>query len=529
MKNSAISITLLILLLSLSCSSPANKEDTLGELTFDVTGTDEAKTLFLKGQLRLHSFEFDDAAEAFREAQQADPDCAMAYWGEAMTYNHALWQQQDYEAAKKVLLKLGDTPEVRIGKAKTDVEKDFLTGIEILYGEGSKVERDKAYAAYMKGLYTKYPANHEVGALYALALLGSVPVGRDESIYQESAQISGRILKENPNHPGALHYFIHANDDPYHAAEALFAANAYSVVASDAAHALHMPTHIYVALGMWDQVVSSNEDSWSASVARKERKNLSNDALGYHSFHWLLYGYLEKGRVEDARKTLDDMIGYCDELPSGRARAHEIFLKSTYLVETEDWDSPYASLATDATDLNIFARGLEGFVKGMKSFHNGDLTSMDSVIATMKRDRLKESSLITEAGIALCKSGGASQENVTQLDIDDVHVMEMELEGLKAWKKDDLKAAERWFKEATALEESVSYAYGPPSIVKPSHELYGEFLLSVNRPDDAMWAFDVALQRAPKRVLSLKGKMLAAKMLKNEGEVMKLEKTLSEI
>jgi hypothetical protein len=142
-------------------------------------------------------------------------------------------------------------------------------------------------------------------------LLGSVTVGRSDEVYQQSARISEKILKENPNHPGALHYFIHANDDPYHASTAVQVANEYAVVAPDAAHALHMPTHIYLALGMWDKVVSSNEVSWQASVNRKERKNLGNDAYGYHSYHWLQYGYLQQGRVEDGRIALENMIAYC--------------------------------------------------------------------------------------------------------------------------------------------------------------------------------------------------------------------------
>jgi len=529
MKNIATSSYTLILFLSVACSPLSKKEDALGKITFDITGSEVVKPLFLKGLLLMHSFEFTDAAEAFREAQKTDPSCAMAFWGEAMTYNHAIWQEQDYEAGKNALLKLGKTPSERIEKARTALEKDFMKAVEVLYGKGTKIERDKTYAEFMGELYKKYPGNHEVASLYALSLLGSVPVGRDEIIYQKSARISESILKENPNHPGALHYFIHANDDPYHAKEALFVANEYSVVAPDAAHALHMPTHIYVALGMWDKVISSNEASWQASVERKQRKNLPNDALGYHSFHWLEYGYLQKGRVEDARKLLEDMIKYCAELPSVRARTHEVFLKSTYLVETNDWNSPFASQVTNTKELNISTRGMEAFVKGMKFYHHGDMAALEKVISEMRKDRTQESTRITNAGIALCKSGGSSRENATQLDIDYLNIMEMELEGLKAWKQNNLIGAEKWFKEAAAMEAHVSYSYGPPSIVKPSHELYGEFLLSVSRPDEAMKTFNAALQRAPKRVLSLKGKMEAAKMLNNNDEALEIEKQLREI
>lgn len=529
MKTNSVIAWIMVLLFFGACSSSPRKEEALGKITFDVTGSQAAAALFLKGHLLMHSFEFTDAAEAFREAQKIDPNCAMAYWGEAMTDNHAIWQEQDYEEGKNALLKLGKTSAERIEKGKTELEKDFIKAVEILYGDGTKIERDKAYADYMGQMYNKYPGNHEVGSLYALSLLGSVPVGRDLNIYQKSARISESILKENPNHPGALHYFIHANDDPGHAKQALFAANEYSVVAPDAAHALHMPTHIYVALGMWDKVISSNEASWKASLDRKQNKNLSNDALGYHSFHWLEYGYLQKGRVADASKLLEEMIRYADELPSRRSRVHEVFLKSTYLVETNDWNSSFASRQTDTKELNISARGLEFFVMGMKAHHDGNMQALEKIITQMKQERLQESAKITEAGIALCKSGGSSRENATQLDIEYFHIMEMELEGLKAWTENDPAKAGKWFKEAAAMEERASYSYGPPSVVKPSHELYGEFLLSIKRPKDAFNAFNAALQRAPGRVLSLKGKLQAAKMLNNNAEVVEIEKQLQEI
>lgn len=229
-------VAIFLLLLIVSCSPQKTEEKyKLGELTFEVTGSDEAKAAFKKGHLLLHSFEYQDAAESFQEAQKIDPDFVMAYWGEAMTYNHSIWQEQDFEKGNATLLKLGKTPEERIGKAKTDLEKEFIKAIEVLYGAGTKATRDRAYSDYMAGVYERYPDNHEVASFYALALLGSVTVGRNDEVYQKSAQVSEKILKENPNHPGALHYFIHANDDPYHASQAVKVADEYSIVAPDAA------------------------------------------------------------------------------------------------------------------------------------------------------------------------------------------------------------------------------------------------------------------------------------------------------
>ena len=520
---------LLLSIWFLACSPEKKESYKLGQLTFDVTEKEEAKPAFIKGHLLLHSFEYQDAAEAFREAQQIDPDFAMAYWGEAMTFNHSIWQEQEYEKGKEVLEKLGKTSEERLAKAQTDLEKEFIKSVEVLYGDGTKATRDRAYADYLGKVYEQYPENHEVGSFYALALLGSVTVGRNDEVYQKSASVAEKILKKNPNHPGALHYFIHANDDPYHADQAVKVADEYSVVAPDAAHALHMPTHIYLALGMWDKVISSNENSWQASINRKERKSLNNDALGYHSYHWLQYGYLQQGRTEEAKKTLDDMLKFRAELSSARARTHEIFFKSTYLVETDEWKSKYASVVTETNDLNILTRSLENYVKGMSFYHQGNKTALESVIAEIEKGRQIETAKITEAGIAFCGSGGATRENATELDINLSKVIELELRAMSAWMSNDLTATEKWLQDASNLEENVSYSYGPPAVVKPSHELYGEFLLTQNRAKDALPQFDKALKLAPKRVLSLRGKLKAATDVNDTQLMNETEKLIREI
>ncbi len=170
----------------------------LGDARLEVTGAESAVPHFQEGLLLLHSFEYADARTAFQKAKEEDADFVMAYWGEAMTHNRGLWRSQDYEEGQAVLAQLGDTPGERMDKAATELEKDLLKGVEILYGEGTKYERDQAYADHMGQLYKKYPDHQEVAAFYALSLLGSVPVGRDEEVYEQSAAIAQSILIENP-------------------------------------------------------------------------------------------------------------------------------------------------------------------------------------------------------------------------------------------------------------------------------------------------------------------------------------------
>lgn len=510
----------------ISCTS-SQKNDKLGVVYFDVTGSDEAVKNFEEGLLLLHSFEFDDAATAFINAQKADPTMSMAYWGEAMSYNHPLWAEQSYDEAIAALNRLSESPEERVEKSQTPIEKDFMKAVNILYGEGSKYERDIAYAAFMAEVYNNYPQSQEAAAFYALSLLGSVPVGRDEAIYEKGAVIAKGILEENPNHPGALHYLIHSYDDPKHANAAVEAANRYMKVASAAGHALHMPSHIYVAMGMWNDVVKSNELSYQASVDRMKEKNLDNDARGYHAFQWLHYGYLQQGRFEDARKIVNEMAQYTKELPSSRARYHMSVIRAAYVVETNDWDGDAAQISIDQAGLNISTKAINFFIEGMKAFQNDNAEKLNEDIASLETERLKVSIQLENKGIALCNSG-RYESKANQLDVDQAHVMEMQLRGLAAALQGENENADNWMKKATDLEQNISYSYGPPSIVKPSFELYGEWLLQQDRAEEALAQFDYSLQRAPKRILSLKGKLSAAKMLNNESLANEIQRMLDD-
>lgn len=498
-----------------SCNQP-NETDAnaqLGVINLEVSGSADALPAFEKGLLLLHSFEYEDAAQAFQKAQKLDPNFVMAYWGEAMTCNHSLWREQDQEEGQAILERLGATVAERKAKAKTELEQDLLAAVEVLYGEGSKFERDVAYSKFMEELHQKYPNNHEVGAFYALSLLGSVPYGRDVAVFEKGAGIAQSILKENPNHPGALHYLIHSYDDPAHAAKAITAANSYSKVAPDAAHALHMPSHIYVALGMWDEVIQSNIASWNASVNRMEQKELDSNARSYHALHWLMYGYLQENRIDTSRQLLKDMIAYTSELDSKRARSYLVRMKAAYLCETNDWESEMSNISVDLSQLNISTVGIYYFLEGMKAFKAGQAETLSDVIDTLENKRLLANTLVTDKGIPMCSAGGGNPSAPNQLDVDQVEIMEMELRGLLAWSKKDTESAKNWMGKAVEKEKSISYSYGPPEIVKPSFELMGELLLKLDEPKAAMPYFDEALYRGPERILALEGQLACAKKI----------------
>ncbi len=494
-------ILFLLLIIAFSCKQEKKQDSYLGIVNIEVSGKKDAVPHFEKGLLLLHSFEYADSREAFLEAQKTDPEMLMSYWGEAMTFNHPLWSEQDYDKGMEALEKLKNKqPTVNV----TELENDFIKGIQILYeSDSSKVQRDKNYADFMSSLNKKYPDNHEVAAFYALSLLGSVPDGRDEKTYGKGANIANGILKENPKHPGALHYLIHSYDDPEHAKLALTAADSYSVVAPDASHALHMPSHIYVAMGMWDKVVSSNENSYQASINRMIAKNLAPSGRGFHAYHWLEYGYLQQGRLEDAKKLVMDMEGFTKELSNKYSRSHMVFLKGTYLVESDRWNSDIANIDVDISDLNLTVRSQYRFIEGMKAFRSEDKASLDTTLEEIKKDLDKESYLVTYDAATFCS--GANRNTTSPSMLLETEIMMQQLKALRSWLDQDTELTEAHLKKTLELEQDLSYSYGPPVIQKPTHELYADWLLSQGRNQEALEQYEAALAKAPMRRTALAG------------------------
>ncbi len=309
--------------------SVAAQEPQLGSVDFPTSASGEAQAHFIRGVLFLHSFEFDDAADAFREAQEVDPDFAMAYWGEAMTFNHPLWGEWDDVAARAVLQRLGSTRERRRAKAPSERERMYLDAVEVLWDDGAKAERDTAYSHAMADLTRAYPDDAEAKALYALSLMGLSGTVRVVPTYMRAGAIALEILRAQPEHPGAAHYVIHAFDDPTHAPIALPAARAYSKIAPDAAHAQHMTTHIFVAMGMWDEVVSQN------IVAA----DLTWWGPGHYT-SWLTYGLVQQGRFADAERYLVQAYEKLSGTTLGRPRSYMATMRAHHVINTGRWDDP---------------------------------------------------------------------------------------------------------------------------------------------------------------------------------------------
>src|SRR5687768_1283109 len=377
---------ILVALLAVCLASPAKSQD-LGTIDFPTSGSPAAQPHFIKGVLLMHSFEYDDAREAFVEAQKADPNFAMAYWGEAMTFNHPVWQRTSPDLAKAALSKLGPTADARRAKTATEKEKDWLGAVERLYSASDKLARDLAYADAMKRMLEKYPADDEVRSFYALALLGTSHGGRDFAIYMRAAALVEQVYAKNPQHPGAAHYLIHAYDDPIHAPLGLRYADAYSKIAPAASHALHMPSHIYVAMGMWDESAAINERSVKAADTRREAKQLDVDARGFHALLWLVYSYTQQGRYEDARGIMTQLEAAAKEGGSERTRSHLALARAAWLIETRKWGEAKApvmakGLPKDAAIADLFAIGFAALRSGNRQAGSMALQQMAQLMAS---------------------------------------------------------------------------------------------------------------------------------------------------
>lgn len=332
----------------------------MGVISFENSGAPAAQADFLKGLAALHNFQYPGAARAFQRAQAADPEFALAYWGEAMSYNHAVWQEQDPVAARAALTKLGATPEARAARAKTPREKAYLDAVEILFGAGEKDDRDQRYALAMEQLHAKYPDDVDATCFYALALLGTSNDGRDVPTYMRAAALMEEMFERNPQHPGAAHYLIHSVDDSVHAPLGLRAANAYAKIAPDSPHAQHMTSHIYLALGMWDETVAANERTIQLINDGMRARNKDAPLLGCgHPVTWLSYAYLQQGRFADARRMLDGCseemqknpvmpeheMGARSALDSDSSSAASFaVMRSRYLIDSGNWSGPVAAM-----------------------------------------------------------------------------------------------------------------------------------------------------------------------------------------
>jgi tetratricopeptide (TPR) repeat protein len=469
-------------------SDSASKAPVFGTIDFPTKANSASHAAFIRGVLLMHNFHYPPAAVEFRKAEALDTTDVMGYWGEAMTYSHPVWNQQDTAAAHRALMKLGSTREARLALARSPREREWLESAEILYApSGTKAQRDTAWSRALEKMHARDIQDDEATTFYALSLLGLNQGDREAVAYQKAYELVLPIFKSHPHHPGAAHYLIHATDDPSHAALGLDAANAYAGIAPSAAHAIHMTSHIFLALGKWDEVVSANR-----------RARGKGPVLGGHVSIWLHYGLIQQGRYREADVMLDSMLNQTRTVPA--AREYETWnaaglMAAANLADTKRWTGVAGDVRVDTTGfialgspdaLGDLAAVEFGYALG--ALNRGEMAAVDSTVARMAARRA------AVAGNPLMASSCGMSE-----------VMEKTLRGYALEKSGDSARALSLFRDAAAEEAALPMPFGPPMTIKPPREAAGEILLALGRPAEAKKEFEMAQSRTPRRTAPLIG------------------------
>jgi len=499
--------------MALGLSAAVNlKAQQLGVVSFPTSGAAAAQPSFIEGVKELHSFQFDEAAVAFQKAEQIDPNFAMAFWGEAMSHNHPLWAEVDVDKAKQALEKLAPTLDGRIAKAQTPKEKAYLQAVnQLFYTPGDKLARDNAYSKAMAKMYEQWSDDNEVDVLYALSLLGMVRPG-DTGFRRQAlaASIAMKVFQKNPKHPGAAHFIIHSFDDPDHAILALPAARAYAAIAPAAAHALHMPSHIFVQLGMWPDVAASNTVAYKAAENVIARLHTPEGREDFHTLSWLEYANLMMGKFDDAQKNLALGKQSVDRNP-GNAAIEQSYLgmRARYILETRQWEKiplpASAPAGTQAAAAQPNMPGMPGMPAATDNASRYNANGSWVFIAGFSAAKMGDSATADQATAQLHAMAERTASGGNAYAAKPFTIMEKEVSAVAQLSRGQKDDAVRLAKEAADVEATLSAPSGPPDPIKPAMELYGEILLDAGQPLQAAAAFEKSLQRTPNRTPSVKG------------------------
>jgi tetratricopeptide (TPR) repeat protein len=490
-----MSIRLACFVATLAIATPAFAQlENVGNLSFPTSGSPEAQRHFLRGAAILHSFGWKQAIAEFKQAQKLQPDFAMAYWGETLCYNHPLNPISDDKNPRAILARLGPDRASRLAKAPTAREKGFLEAVEELWAEGPDWRaRRVAYMHAMERLHKQFPNDDEVTTFYSLALLSGARALNDDSFRLEmkAGALALDVFKRNPNHPGAVHYVIHAFDDPVHAPLALEAAHVYARIVPAVSHAIHMPTHIFIQHGMWNEVAHQNVRAFNVARELFEPGDTPGDMA--HSGDWGQYGFLQLGDYAGARERIRSFEELAAATKHPRLNGVIALTRARYIIETEEWK--VESVADSASDETVLANG-------MSAVHTNDLATAERMLALLE----KKAPAAPAAGGAHADHGPAPASPMGNPDAGkSVRIMHKELAALIAERRGQKDDAIRLLQEAVTIEESMRPPNGAADPVKPSHELLGEVLLRAGKPADAAKAFDATLLRMPNRARSLHG------------------------
>jgi tetratricopeptide (TPR) repeat protein len=491
------------LLASVLATAPAAADDQeqhqhprpekLGTVVFPTSCAPAVQARFARAVALLHSFWYDEAEKAFGEVAAADPSCAMAQWGVAMSLYHPIWA-----APTPAEVKRGQeaVAKARAAAAPTERERDYVAAVETFFRDADTVDhrtRAVAYEKAMERVHDRYPDDREAAIFHALALLGTAPPADKTYANQKKAgAILNRVLPAQPDHPGVAHYLIHSFDYPELAELALPAARSYSKIAESSPHALHMPSHIFVRLGLWDDSVRANEDSAAAARAHVEKAQpgaTSFDEL--HAVDYLAYAFLQQGRDADALRMVE-RVRKVEKLdnPNFAAAYALAATPARYALERGRWAEAAALEVAPASfpwAKFPYAEAITYFARGVGAARSGDLARAREAVARL--EALRQAAV--DAKIPYWP--------------DQIEIQRRATAGWLARAEGRNDDAQRLLGEAVELEAATDKHPVTPGAVLPARELRADLLMDLGRSAEALAEYEASLKVAPKRRYALAG------------------------
>ena len=461
----------------------------LGTVSFPISCAEGSQKPFERGMALLYSFEYEEAGNQFKDVSTKDPRCAMAYWGEAMSLYHQLWARPGKEDLKRG----ADLLEKAKGlKPATPRERDYINALAVFYSNSGKLEhprRADAYATAMAGVYQRYPQDREAGVLYSLALLASGPE-RDptQTNAKKAVAILSKLFDEQPDHPGIAHYIIHACDNPGMAALGLQAARKYAAIAPSSAHAVHMPSHIFARLGLWQDDIQSN----LAAVAVAEKMPGMHMHHRMHSMDFLNYAYLQIGDDKNAKAQMDGLATFHkQDIEEDYRDYYDRMLAdftSRYAVERRQWNEALALQPVPSAAPGIQAVAYWARAVAAGHLHNAP-AAQDAL--THYEERLEAFKKTPKGYLA----AGLKDEHD-------------EVKAWTAFAAGKQEEALKWMRAVADDQDKV----GKGESELPAREMLADMLLELKRPQEALAEYEISLKTDPNRFDGLYGAARAAEM-----------------
>ncbi|HKV62021.1 MAG TPA: hypothetical protein VJO16_08920 [Candidatus Acidoferrum sp.] len=481
--------------------------DQLGNIHFPTSCTAEVQPTIEKAVALLHSFQYKESQQTFADAATRNPKCAIAHWGKAMARFHQLWDFPDDKTLKEGRKDIEAAQKLHSANPR---EQGFLDAAEAFFQKKSKmshVDRTKAYSSVLERLYNENPGDVEFGSFYALSLVSLAEEDHNSEMAdrQKAISVLGPLLRQYPDHPGVAHYMIHATDRPEFAAQGLDAARRYAAIAPDSAHALHMPSHIFVRLGLWQDSITSNIAA-NDSGAHAAEMHTAESHYQTHAMDFLSYSYIQSGQEAKAREVIEHTSHVVGATEENKAN-DRAYLAARTALELHRWKEaaalPIAAISKDYLDNAYWARAIGAARNGDVAAAEADVKELTQLVA----DREKRA-----------RKGGYGSSNEKASDL-------REAEGWLAFAKGKSDEALEQLRAAADHQDK----NGGESVGIPAREMLADMLLELKRPPEAFAEYKIVLKNSPNRFDGLLGAARSAQAAGDAGNAQSYYAKLAQV